>query len=569
MSTFLTLHSNKSLYAHGDIFAEKNLVLGDQQAPKFKLDLTADPSGHGSLVTELKSTFNAYTKVTDSFHVGHVDNVDVTPSFAAQAVGTIIRGGSGGAICLDVKNSGMEFGRQLSTLSTGTAGSLAVATLGAVADTLVKGTMLFDDATTRASPSLAVKGAIVSGDILTTGAHVESNLTVGNEAAPQISMNNNEFKMTRTTSIGSGNLLYAWRGGPGAERVTLVEATTENGGDVATFKGTGIDFKRDVEMPNNTINCNDIIVKKIECIDIVVNGTMTTKHTEQVNIGDNHMYLNAFGLPANSASDPSTPESSGIVSACRTRTSYADVTITPGATANDPVDVTFDAVPGWVNDADAPANRIIQLSARDGENNDSTVFGLYQLDGVSANNIQLLSSGGLTFCRNTFPTNGQVGISGGSMLARVAVVEVSHLYFYEGADDHHSGNHGTVKYGHGFSSSFEYVDLTNGDIQHSYKTVTGANADLAIVANVTNVTTTAFSSEKGLVLPDAPDGSEYKVINSVAGSTVIVKAGSIPGEDGAPATPMTMYGADPASNASAEVYGSMVFTKAGSVWHLV
>jgi len=94
-----------------------------------------------------------------------------------------------------------------------------------------------------------------------------------------------------------GNLVEADRSTVGAEHVTLFGAPTKQSAVVTTdaislFKDDSKDTVAEFT-PDSIAFKAPLSAQKISCMNLDVAGTMTTKHQEEVFIGDSHMVLNA------------------------------------------------------------------------------------------------------------------------------------------------------------------------------------------------------------------------------------------------------------------------------------
>lgn len=281
-----------------------------------------------------------------------------------------------------------------------------------------------------------------------------------------------------------------------------------------------------IALGNNTIQLEDgkeIVINKnihmpthdISCRNIDVAGTMTTVHSQEVNIGDSHLHLNAFSSAA-------TDNGSGIVSTCKKVTGTNSRTASVSGTT-----VTFTDSNIW-DPGYYTKNAIVQLY--DTAHLGNPINGLYQVSGShDAATLNILTTGQLKFCKNSFDAD-----STDSSTISVSLVEVSHLYFAESgvqAGQGGEGGHGCVKFGHGHDSDIHYADLTIGDVKHSYEHYVDAAVHCDIKAHVTNI-----SASNGALLPTSPVGGEvYKIINSSA--VALVVTGTIEDGDGGTAEP--------------------------------
>ena len=101
----------------------------------------------------------------------------------------------------------------------------------------------------------------------------------------------------RRNILPNGNLVEADRSQSGSEHFTLFGAPTKQSAVVTTdaislFKEDGNSTVAEFTPDSIAFNA-PLSAQKISCVNLDVAGTMTTKHQEEVFIGDSHMVLNA------------------------------------------------------------------------------------------------------------------------------------------------------------------------------------------------------------------------------------------------------------------------------------
>ena len=540
MTTLLKLNVNKDATIHGTFSARSVLDVkapGDGAASKFNVDVTSDD---GKLLSNCLSQFTSTLQVGTNLASNQMLKVDTaTNQISARATTLTLYNdvdpiGTEYKECLVVSSTGVKLGFQgadntLPSITpnplTLTGGLFTATTMdddsrGIVgqADLTVSGTTLFScPNTSNEVPAVIIKGQLDSNGVLATNMIVRKTLEVDTKArihgtgdgygllAKQIRVDNGSgsgdngdkwygqmdatgIRVRRKTNdtLTGGELLTVSRG---AEKVSMF-------GDVMTIEQDGITLTQDLTMTGASIHCKDI----------VVDGTMTTKHQEQMHIGDNHVYLNAHGVTG-------VKEDSGIVSACSQvqEDSLATVSVSGGATS-----LTMDDLPEWMIGNTGGA--IIQITSE--AHAEDPINGLYQLGTFTSGPVVLKTVGTLKFAQTVFSPDCKLH----DQKVKVCQVEVSHLYFYEGGDSSSTGDHGTIKYGHGNNQNMVYTDLMVGDIQHSYKnTVLTSQTSATISAAVENFAGTQAAGFTGVLLPTgAPAGSVYKIANATTGSIDII-----------------------------------------------
>jgi len=569
MTTLLKLNVNKDATIHGTFSARSVLDVkapGDGAASKFNVDVTSDD---GKLLSNCLSQFTSTLQVGTNLASNQMLKVDTaTNQISARATTLTLYNdvdpiGTEYKECLVVSSTGVKLGFQgadntLPSITpnplTLTGGLFTATTMdddsrGIVgqADLTVSGTTLFScPNTSNEVPAVIIKGQLDSNGVLATNMIVRKTLEVDTKArihgtgdgygllAKQIRVDNGSgsgdngdkwygqmdatgIRVRRKTNdtLTGGELLTVSRG---AEKVSMF-------GDVMTIEQDGITLTQDLTMTGASIHCKDI----------VVDGTMTTKHQEQMHIGDNHVYLNAHGVGT-------TSEDSGIVSACKKmyeNDTLAEVSVsTDGVTT---VTVTG-TLPPWMDGNTGGA--IIQITSDD--HTEDPINGLYQIAPFTTNTIVLKTADTLGFVQTVFSGDSKLD----SQSVKINQVEVSHLYFYEGDGNSTTGSHGTIKYGHGNNQNMIYKDLMAGDIKHSYESYTNllegegsnpaqpANKHTFINAHVTNINlpstppsgqytsdTSSTTMANAIFLMNSPDnGDNFKVINSSSDVDVWVYA---------------------------------------------
>lgn len=301
-----------------------------------------------------------------------------------------------------------------------------------------------------------------------------------------------------------------------------------------TVDSTNVTIKRNVDM-----GLYDLKARDLQCRNFSVTGTMVTKDAQHIVTGDNHIYLNAFGLQE-AVGDAGPAEHSGIISACRTRSPYTAVKLDWNGDQTEVILKFADAnnIPYWAeNNSNYP---IIQISGdpaasalspeQRADRATHPVCGLYQVlkDANSDGALRIVRAGGdpnkppevpseyvpHTFVRTALDNS---WLAGGADLTgfRVAIVEVYHLLFNDSASG--TDHHGSVKFGHGHNATeFEYDDMMVAGTKRTHlSTAVSTTLETAVT------TFTGSTADQTLTLPSSADaGSVFKVIN---GSTVSVK----------------------------------------------
>jgi len=241
---------------------------------------------------------------------------------------------------------------------------------------------------------------------------------------------------------------------------------------------------------------------KLTVKDFEVMGTMTTKHAEEVQIGDSNMLLNAFhGLDSD--------QDAGIVVKCKRMGSIATATAisAEGQFTTSNADVFADG-------------DILSVVAVDGEGNAIAhdANGLYAADaGCTASLIKVKDASVVAFC------NKQEKAKPVAQAFHVYKVMVHHLKFHMVAA-HDSGamsTGGTVSYGHGstlshFTQDYGYRDMMMGDIHSSVGSIVASGA--SVTKSITKFS--GNNDNDTIKLPASPvEGATYRIFN--IGSTQV------------------------------------------------
>lgn len=571
MTTLLNLNVNKILTAHGELNTDKHFSLG---ADKFKLD--GEEGAAGTLVTSLASTFNGTVLLGDDAKLTATGDVDVKSIFRVQNGGDDVKltinpeSSEADAFDLDLNaNLKQKLNvNEQTTLAGLTADHCGVASVTASAAI---------QAQTLSSTGIADFGGLATAK---AGMHVEgAPLTVATNMTVE---QTGTFKAAGNTEL-RGVVNYASDDDPANLKLILDHNGVGSAGyglvcdmkshfkqplEAVSMKVTGDSDLAGITAASLSVPTGGITVgTKVTSAtlqttgearvggsltvdgDIIVNGSMTTVESKEVNIGDNHIYLNADKTVVGETD-------AGIVTNCNVSKTYKVKYPNEGVAtfvflAADGITLTGDdidegslvQVTGFKDD-NAHLNGVHAIEVAD---NDAKAYRLERPDEASSP-IAFLNRADVNV----------PGISAEDLAeVRASLVSVGHLMF--------CADHKTVKFAYGSNRSDfvtgdnhgaavgtggSYTDLINGDVKHTYSETDGGGADVPIAANVTQVTGT-FSATEGLLLPsDAPNGSEYKVINS-SGSPVKVKGDMYNGEG------------------SADVNSSMIFTRGKDKWYNV
>ena len=568
MTTLLNLNVNKILTAHGELNTDKHFSLG---ADKFKLD--GEEDGAGTLVTSLASTFNGTVLLGSDAKLTATGDVDVKSIFRVQdggsAVKLAITPESDTENAFDL-NLNATFQKTLkvdgeTTLTKLTAGECDVESVTASAAI---------QAQTLSSTGIADFGGLATAK---AGMHVEgAPLTVATNMTVE---QTGTFKAEGDAEL-HGVVKYFDNDDPANIKFILDHNKIGVAGQYGLVCDMKSHFKQPLEAVSMKVTGNSDLAgitasslsvptggitvgTKVSSAtlqttgearvggsltvdgDIIVNGSMTTVESKEVNIGDNHIYLNADNIVLGESD-------AGIVTNCKAIASYTAAYYDSGPGVRAPGSLRLTKVSGTdvipangdfvqmsgFTDAYAYLNGIHEVYIASGD------LGLdirFRYEDLDKSVIRFVNNNNVTHTTTeAIPHEALTGVS-------VTFVQLSHLMF--------CAKHGTVKFAYGgkaskFDPDTSYTDLIKGDVQHTYEEVTGGGEDVDIVANVTQVTD-AFTGTKGLVLPsNAPKGSEYKVINSHS-SPITVKGDMYNGEG------------------SADVYSSMIFTRGKDKWYNV
>jgi len=268
-----------------------------------------------------------------------------------------------------------------------------------------------------------------------------------------------------------------------------------------------ITITRNVDMKDKNLTVNNFEVM----------GTMTTKHAQEVQIGDSNMLLNAHhGL--------NTPQDAGIVVKCK-RVSDDIVTATAMGTAGNLHGLgssfeTGDILSVMAVDPDGSGS----LIPVDHEYN-----GLYVCSGGSDERINLMETPNLSFCKSK-PSDLTETLE---RPFQVYKVMVHHLKFHMVADHDDTGAMsagGTVSYGHGstvdhFNDEYGYRDMMMGDIHSSVDTVNATETGDTVTVSkaITHIPKVPGGAVKHVILHSSPkNGATYKIVNSQTTQAVMV-----------------------------------------------
>ena len=565
MTTLLNLNVNKILTAHGELNTDKHFSLG---ADKFKLD--GEEDGAGTLVTSLASTFNGTVLLGSDAKLTATGDVDVKSIFRVQdggsAVKLAITPESDTENAFDL-NLNATFQKTLkvdgeTTLTKLTAGECDVESVTASAaiqaQTLSSTGIANFGGLATAKAGMAVEGAPLTanaGMTVTTGTFKAAGNTELREVVNYASDDDpTNLKLILDHSgigaAGYGLICHMKSHFTKTLEAESMKVTGVSDLDVINAKSLsttgGITVASKVTSETLDVNGEAQVGGSLTVNgDIIVNGSMTTVESKEVNIGDNHIYLNADNIVLGESD-------AGIVTNCKAIASYTAAYYDSGPGVRAPGSLRLTKVSGTdvipangdfvqmsgFTDAYAYLNGIHEVYIASGD------LGLdirFRYEDLDKSVIRFVNNNNVTHTTTeAIPHEALTGVS-------VTFVQLSHLMF--------CAKHGTVKFAYGgkaskFDPDTSYTDLIKGDVQHTYEEVTGGGEDVDIVANVTQVTD-AFTGTKGLVLPsNAPKGSEYKVINSHS-SPITVKGDMYNGEG------------------SADVYSSMIFTRGKDKWYNV
>ncbi len=574
MSTFLTLHSNKALFAHGDLTAKTNLILGESATEnKFKIDL-AEGADKDTLKTSLKSTFNGTVLLGTSAKLTATGGVDVKSTLTVKhgdAAKLTISPESDAVDAFDL-NLKATFQKTLKVNEQTTLAGLTAAHCGVDS---VTASGLIDSATlsttgiadfgglATAKAGMTVQSALLLAEKGMTVASTGVFKAAGNSElrgvvnyAPDDDQANLKFILDHR-GIGAAN--YGLMCNMKSHFTEPLEADALKVNGTSTLDGinaTSLETTGGITVGSKVTSQTLQVTGAAQVSgsltvdgDIIVNGSMTTVESKEVNIGDNHIYLNADKTVVGETD-------AGIVTNCEVsktyRVKYPDAGVATFVfLAADGIDLTGDVI---------AVGSLVQVTGfKDKNAHLNGVHAIESADNAAkAYRLERANEAGSPIAFLNRADVRVAGISAEDLAeVRASLVSVGHLMF--------CADHKTVKFAYGSNRSDfvtgddhgaavgtggSYTDLINGDVKHTYSETGGGGTDVPIATNVTQVTG-QFTATEGLVLPsDAPNGSEYKVINS-SGSPVKVKG--------------LMYNDD----SSAEVHGSMVFTKGKDKWHIV
>ena len=331
-----------------------------------------------------------------------------------------------------------------------------------------------------------------SGQVAITGGTFSSQNTKWNVISPA----NDGFLTIDTQGDGefkAGNL-----------ESSTIDGVKINGNDNDTamyVPNTGaITITRDVSMGNNKLTVKDFEVK----------GTMTTLNSQEVNIGDSNMLLNAFNTT-------DAAKGAGILVNCMATGGGMAGSCT--ATGFDSDTKKFSGVAN-VNGSGINDDAIIMVVARNGTDPvnssivESNMNGIWMAGGVATNDNPLTVKAGTNaqFVKN--PSTTPDALPDGAVY-HITRVMVHHLKF-----DMHTGSMsegGSVFYGHGsqddhFGGDYGYRDMMMGDIHSSVHEVTTNNETMT--GAITHIPST-ISVVSSINLHSTPkSGATYKLVNS-------------------------------------------------------
>ena len=573
MTTLLNLNVNKILTAHGELNTDKHFSLG---ADKFKLD--GEEGAAGTLVTSLASTFNGTVLLGDDAKLTATGDVDVKSIFRVQ------NGGDDVKLTINPESSEADaFDLDLN--------ANLKQKLNVVGDTTLKkltaGECIVDSVS---SSGLIHTATLTTSGIADFGGLATAKAGMRVEGAPLTVATNMTVEQTGTFKAEGdaelhGVVKYFDNDDPANIKFILDHNKIGVAGQYGLVCDMKSHFKQPLEAVSMKVTGNSDLAgitasslsvptggitvgTKVSSAtlqttgearvggsltvdgDIIVNGSMTTVESKEVNIGDNHIYLNADKTVVGETD-------AGIVTNCNVSKTYKVRYPSSGVAtfvflADDGVALTSDNI---------DLGALVQVTGFKGDN--AHLNGIHAIE-FADNNAKAyrLERPGEEDDPIAFLNRADVNVPDISAddLAevRASLVSVGHLMF--------CADHKTVKFAYGSNRSefvigdvpgasvgtgSSYTDLIKGDVQHTYKEVPGGGADVDIVANVTQVTGAFSNTDGGLVLPsNAPKGSEYKVINSHS-SPITVKGDMYNGEG------------------SADVYSSMIFTRGKDKWYNV
>ena len=361
---------------------------------------------------------------------------------------------------------------------------------------------LESDSTTFNVGNLTVSGDGALGEVKIAGG---GKLTINDNTKLDIQSGDSNWLTVTTTNATGGNTFQAG----------TLQSTSAGGVNISN-DALAVPLAGDITITRNV----DMRTKKLTVNDFEVMGTMTTKHAEEVQIGDSNMLLNAFhGLDSD--------QDAGIVVKCKRINNT--VTATAIGTAGN---LTVDDAS--VNDAakftDGDILSVVAVdSAVDPADSSRTIFipvahddnGLYVCNGVTSTQIKLKDEPGLSFCKPQKSRTERL-----DRQFHVYKVMVHHLKFHMVADHDEPGDAmsagGTVSYGHGstvqhFEGHYGYRDMMMGDIHSSV--VKNEQENTVLTAAITKTT-------KNVQLPTGVEGATYRVINTNTNDTGVITVSS-------------------------------------------
>jgi len=325
--------------------------------------------------------------------------------------------GTGGAVDIDAGSSSSGAGGDV-TIHAGNAGTSgnggavtidAGALAGGGTDGIITigGTNAESVTIGRATKTTTVNGTLAANDINMTNGQIDSTGTLDIEATGVIQIGNDAVAAAinigtgaaaRAISIGNAaSASLTLEAGVGALNMSADAASTWSIGGSLNFDllgGLDMDVTGAADIDASTTitiggtNATGVNVGRTGQTttikgDLVVDGTTTTVHSENVNIADNHLNLNA-GYTTVSA-----------------QTGGLDVNYLPTATTDTSTTGGFAAGGLTVNTVGAAtfaANDFIQVSGAANPNND----GIYEVASHAANVLTIKSSPVFAFCNNAF-----------------------------------------------------------------------------------------------------------------------------------------------------------------------
>ena len=336
--------------------------------------------------------------------------------------------------------------------------------------------------------NLTVSGDTTSGNVEISGGIFKSSATKWNVISPE----NGGFLTIDTQGAGdfkAGKLV--------SKQTTNDKKVAIDGTAFVVPDGSGdITITRDVSMGNNKLTVKDFEVK----------GTMTTVNSQEVNIGDSNILLNAFNATG-------TPQGAGILVNCKATDGDDEAVATATWNGSNFTDLQYVAKPGGNNYlmGGFKEDAIIMVVAKDGTDIvESNMNGIWMAgDQVTDNKLTVKAGTNAQFVKNP---NITPDLPAGAVY-HITRVMVHHLKFdmSEGTMSHG----GSVFYGHGsedshFGGDYGYRDIMMGDIHSSV--IKNSEQDYPVSAAITK-------TSANVKLPTGVEGATYRVINTNTNAT--------------------------------------------------